>query len=518
MKRILTRWIVDLKLDGFMFDAPDAELGAGIDGVDHTKYDPALIRESMSDVIRNVSGGRAAAFAEIYSDPPLMNDFGMDGEFADDKICPQHSGKYCPPNVRSSAIGQAILTGNASLIETAMVGPGSVDDVASQVFRAPGITFRTSYLKDLPVSVSWLPGSMATNGSGTFAEDLNCSLGAGASYGPPDLPAPVTLAECFGYCRVDPKCDAVRVNWFTIPNNWTEMKVGCGLRGGVDLAKCSIQAPVYTSPHTVQYSTFALDATNKSQLVIAVTALSGYLPVVRSSGNDWTTSAAPYPGEGEGGGDLLPGLLVSMRGEPSLGLNSLRMRVPTALPSSAAHYGLLRYDALGTGQATLIAVNLGAARDTVQLDLSGLPPQLLGQRPRNLLCTGGGCPQPPALANQTSLVVSGYGVSAFTGLQLPRWQPEGYLYNCSATYVGPASTAPIPLVACLVACLRDAKCDAITVEWVQKHSWPRPASMAWYGNVVQCNLRGGVDLSSCVNDSVVLPSHSTITMAHGVTK
>ena len=51
-----------------------------------------------------------------------MDDFGMDGEFADDKICPQHSGKYCPPNVRSSAIGQAILTANASLIETAMTG------------------------------------------------------------------------------------------------------------------------------------------------------------------------------------------------------------------------------------------------------------------------------------------------------------------------------------------------------------------------------------------------------------
>lgn len=122
MTRIFTRWIVNLKLDGFMFDAPDAELGAGIDGVDHTKYNPALIRESMSDVIRNVSGGRAASFAEIYSDPPLLNGFGMDGEFADDKICPQHSGKYCPPNVRSSAIGQAILTANASLIETAMTG------------------------------------------------------------------------------------------------------------------------------------------------------------------------------------------------------------------------------------------------------------------------------------------------------------------------------------------------------------------------------------------------------------
>ena len=197
----------------------------------------------------------------------------MDGEFADDKICPQHSGKYCAPNVRSSAIGQAILTANASLIEAAMVGPGSVDDMAAQVFRAPGSTFRASYLKDLPVSVSWLPGSTATNGSGTFAEDLNCSLGAGASYGPPDLPTPVTLAECFGHCREDPKCDAVRVNWFTIPSNWTAMKIGCGLRGGIDLAKCTIQAPAYPSPHSVQYSTFAVDATNRSQLLIAVRAV-----------------------------------------------------------------------------------------------------------------------------------------------------------------------------------------------------------------------------------------------------
>ena len=73
MQRIITRWIVDLKLDGFMFDAPDAELGAGIDGAAHSKYNPALIRESMSDVIHNASGGRAASFAEIYSDPPLMD-------------------------------------------------------------------------------------------------------------------------------------------------------------------------------------------------------------------------------------------------------------------------------------------------------------------------------------------------------------------------------------------------------------------------------------------------------------
>ena len=154
MERILTRWIVDLQLDGFMFDAPDAELGAGIDGADHSKYNPALIREAMSSVIRNVSGGRAAAFAEIYSDPPLMSDLGFDGEFADDKLCPQHSGKYCPPNVRSSAIGQGILTANASLIETSMRGPGSVDDLAAQVGNA--VLPFSSFFRFLLLNVSWM--------------------------------------------------------------------------------------------------------------------------------------------------------------------------------------------------------------------------------------------------------------------------------------------------------------------------------------------------------------------------
>lgn len=176
------RWIRDLKLDGFMFDAPDSYIGAGNDAL-HWSYTPALIREAISGVIANVSEKRAAAFAEIYADPPLMDAFGFQvpstacrpltewlkillrhfhlscthsgpqqklsrlepvttltahpwarkGEFADDKICPQHSGKSCAMNPRASAIGQGVGTANASLIETAMTGPGSVDDMAAQV-------------------------------------------------------------------------------------------------------------------------------------------------------------------------------------------------------------------------------------------------------------------------------------------------------------------------------------------------------------------------------------------------
>ena len=112
---------------------------------------------------------------------------------------PSHSGSHCSPNPRTSAIGEGILTTNASLIETAMVGPGSVDDTAAQVFRAPGLPFRSSYLKDLPVSISWLPGTKVS--SDFAADNLNCTLGAGATYAPPDLPHTVTLDECFTHCR-----------------------------------------------------------------------------------------------------------------------------------------------------------------------------------------------------------------------------------------------------------------------------------------------------------------------------
>ena len=68
---------------------------------------------------------------------------------------------------------------------------------------------------------------------------------------------------------------------------------------------------------------------------------------------------------------------------------------------------MLRYDALGTGWAALVAMNLGT-RGKVELDLSGLPPQLIGKRPTNLMCLG--CPQGPPLANRTAMEMGNYRV------------------------------------------------------------------------------------------------------------
>lgn len=88
MKRILTRWITTLKLDGFFFDAPDSYVGAGNNGQKFWEYNPSLMREGITDVIHNVSRGRTAAMAEVYVDPPLLDAFGLNGGLGDSKMCP----------------------------------------------------------------------------------------------------------------------------------------------------------------------------------------------------------------------------------------------------------------------------------------------------------------------------------------------------------------------------------------------------------------------------------------------
>jgi hypothetical protein len=157
-------------------------------------------------------------------------------------------------------------------------------------------------------------------------------------------------------------------------------------------------------------------------------------------------------------------------------------------------------------------MNLGTS-STVELDLRSMPPQLIGQRPSDMLCKAGCQQELPALTNRTLVEVGDYGYAALVGLRLPRWVPKGYLMNCSATYAPPVLVGVMPLTACLIACLHDSECDAVAVDWVKKQAWPKPSQMAWYGNEVQCRLRGGVDLTRCVKDEATLASHSTIVIA-----
>jgi hypothetical protein len=237
------------------FDAPDAYIGAG-NNAPGTIFNPSLMREGISDVIRNTSGGRTAAFAEVYSDPALLHEFGFDGGQGDGKICPTHSAKTCPPQPRVAAIGRGISGANSSLIESAMSGPGSVDDMTAQPFHAPGAPYRAAYMYPA-VTASWLPGASA------FENGMDCSMGAGATYAPPDFPEPIPLAECFERCEADPNCSAVRVDWWAMEANWSTRYIGCGLRGGVNQSACTMWYPCaerHNNSCNVRYSTFAADA------------------------------------------------------------------------------------------------------------------------------------------------------------------------------------------------------------------------------------------------------------------
>ena len=138
-----------------------------------------------------------------------------------------------------------------------------------------------------------------------------------------------------------------------------------------------------------------------------------------------------------------------------------------------------------------------------------LPPQLLGQRSTSLVRLDT-APQKVSIMNHTSVTVKGHGYVGLVGLHLPRWAPQGHLTNCSAAYASTIVDGEVTLADCLVACLREAKCDGVTVEWTQRHSWPKPASMPWFGNHVQCRLLRGIILSTCATDYT--KSHSTITV------
>lgn len=285
-----------------------------------------------------------------------------------------------------------------------MSGPSSTDEMSAMPFQAPEKTYRAAYLAPA-VTASWLPGASV------LVNELDCSLGTGASYALPDLPEPVPLAECFQRCKEDHKCDAIRVDWWPVQQNWSARHIGCGLRGGIaNVSKCA-KAPHHNNSINIRYSMFAIDASDKSQLAVAISMLAGYRTEPQHL---W--SAGPKPGDS---GGWLPALLMAAKTEPALSLPALRIPVPV---TSGVHYGMLRYDALGTGQAALVAVNLGAAQATVHLDLRGLPPHLLGQHSTNLCKDLATCSAvAPVLSNNTRIDVAGRGYAALVGLRLPRW-------------------------------------------------------------------------------------------------
>jgi hypothetical protein len=204
-----------------------------------------------------------------------------------------------------------------------MSGPSSVDDMVAMPFQAPGKAYRAAYVAPA-VTASWLPGSSV------LVNEFDCSLGAGASYAPPDLPTPVPLADCFQRCKEDPKCDAIRVDWWSVQEDWSARHVGCGLRGGIANASKCTHAPHHNNSINVRYSMFAIDAPAKSQLAVAISMLAGYRTEPQ---HGW--SAGPKPGDS---GGWLPALLTAARRGPKHTVALRPLQDNAEFPQTRSHY------------------------------------------------------------------------------------------------------------------------------------------------------------------------------------
>jgi len=133
-----------------------------------------------------------------------------------------------------------------------------------------------------------------------------------------------------------------------------------------------------------------------------------------------------------------------------------------------------------------VVLNLGASPARARLDLSRVPPSLLGTAPADLL-TG---QLLPPLSARYEVAVGPTGVAVLGGLPLDTWASLGRK-NCytgrGATY-SPASSGELPLAGCLFECLQDAQCSAVTVEWLP---------IGAHATRVECFKRGGVTIAQC---------------------
>jgi hypothetical protein len=450
IRGILTFWIKEMQVDGFVFDYPDGYIGGGVDTHGLWTANAALLKSALTDVVRAASSGSVAAFAELYGAPERAADYGLDGSLAD-----------ATDGARPAAVARAIATGDArGLGALAFDGTGGPDAVNSQCYSSPWCA--VGWQRQI-VSPSWLVGDTALD-----VNSFNCHHGAGASWAPPRN-GNFTLHGCFSACTRDARCDAVTVDWRIGGRAMTgEPLVGCYLRGGIEPGLCDTSS--------AQYSTFSRSAPKHTELLYSLCAAAGVLPAVEyDAAHSWWSDAA-WPGFGDA---PLNAVLGAMNQASSLGALSLRVDVPT---SKKAHYAFARYDAKVTGKLSLAVANFEAHAETVSLNLSALPSAVLGMRPADLVS---GTELAPLTA-QYALKVPGHSIRLVGELALDAWYQHDRT-NCSkghgASYV-PSSSGNMSIAACMLTCLADSRCDAVTMQW-------RNATF------VDCFKRGGIRLAKC---------------------
>jgi len=143
---------------------------------------------------------------------------------------------------------------------------------------------------------------------------------------------------------------------------------------------------------------------------------------------------------------------------------------PPPPPPNTARGALayLKHDALGpAGDACIMIFNPGAAQK-VTVNLTGLPPQLLGGSvvPHDLLdpsnATG------PALAAAWTVAMAAGEVKAFGGFTLSAFAPRlGKKAECKADDGYASVAASTTLQGCFLECRNDFKCSNVFLDYVE---------------------------------------------------
>lgn len=211
-----------------------------------------------------------------------------------------------------------------------------------------------------------------------------------------------------------------------------------------------------------------------------VTHVLGHALVNLVRAGDWWSDAA-WPAEAD---PLLKPYLGALSHGAAFAPLALRTRLPSTPDGQTMAF--LRYDATKNGSAALAVFNLQGSPTMAHVDLSALPSGMMGTAPHDLIRRDSA----PPLTAQYAVALDAYGVALMELANLSQWKSLGAL-NCyggrGAAYA-PSSSGNMPLAACMLECLQDAHCTAITVGWLPVGS---------HATHVSCYKRGGVKMSQC---------------------
>lgn len=213
----------------------------------------------------------------------------------------------------------------------------------------------------------------------------------------------------------------------------------------------------------------------------------GYYAAIEVVGNDWW-SPYPYADEHSSWVRAISGAVTS--NSDALAGNALRGELALH-DTSGAGYVMLRYDALYSGAAALVAFNFKDSPGTFEVDLSRVP--LDNQQPIDLLTNQPAAPVTAANHAAYPVTVEGRNATLLGKMKLPVWKSHANK-NC---WITKGSTWPegdqsihtfVPLQSCLLACFSEPQCSAVTVQWE-----------ADQGHRVSCYLRQVDDVSQCAD-------------------